>query len=233
MSKLSIYILKLQEGKYYIGKSNNVIKRYQQHVEGTGSSWTRKYKPITLEKTVAQQSAFDEDKFVKEYMSEHGIENVRGGSYVADELTQQQIDSLKAEIWGANDLCNKCGRESHFYKDCYAKSDTEGNIISQPSLSKIDIMKATVESAVTAAVTAAVNAAMKTLLEHENLGQVQKSSQRKVVRKQQQQHQIKALEPTEHEEPAQESQDICFRCGRPGHYSNGCYAKTHISGKEI
>lgn len=231
MSKLSIYILKLQDGKYYVGKSNNVIKRYQQHVEGTGSSWTRKYKPITLEKTVAQQSAFDEDKFVKEYMSEHGIENVRGGSYVADELTQQQIDSLKAEIWGANDLCNKCGRESHFYKDCYAKSDTEGNIISPPALSKIDIMKATVESAVSAAVTAAVTAALKTLLENENL---QRSSPRKVVRKQQQQHQqIKPLEPVEHEEPAQEGQDICFRCGRPGHYSNGCYAKTHISGKEI
>ena len=228
MSKLSIYILKLQEGKYYIGKSNNVIKRYQQHVEGTGSSWTRKYKPITLEKTVAQQSPFDEDKFVKEYMSEHGIENVRGGSYVADELTQQQLDSLKAEIWGANDLCNKCGRESHFYKDCYAKSDTEGNVISPPALSKIDIMKATVESAVTAAVTAAVNAALKTLLEHESL---QKSSQRKVVKKQHQQ--IKALEPATQEEPVQENQDICFRCGRPGHYSNGCYAKTHISGKEI
>jgi hypothetical protein len=221
MSKLSIYILKLQEGKYYVGKSNNVIKRYQQHVEGTGSSWTRKYKPITLEKTVAQQSPFDEDKFVKEYMSEHGIENVRGGSYVAEELSQSQLDALKAEIWGANDLCNKCGRESHFYKDCYAKSDTEGNIISQPTLSKIDIIKSAIESAVSAAVTAAVTAALKTLSEHE-------PTKRKVVKKQ-----PKPVEQPEQEEPVQESQDLCFRCGRSGHYSNTCYAKTHINGKEI
>jgi hypothetical protein len=26
---------------------------------------------------------------------------------------------------------------------------------------------------------------------------------------------------------------VCYRCGRPGHYSNQCYAKTHVDGKSI
>ena len=39
---MNIYILKLEGARYYIGKSDNVIKRYEQHVNGYGSAWTKK-----------------------------------------------------------------------------------------------------------------------------------------------------------------------------------------------
>ena len=45
---MNIYILKLKGGRYYIGKSDNVIKRYEQHVNGYGSAWTKKYKPLGI-----------------------------------------------------------------------------------------------------------------------------------------------------------------------------------------
>ncbi len=125
----NIYILRLEYGKYYIGKSENVINRYNQHINGRGSSWTKKYKPISIEKTITNSSSFDEDKITKEYMSKYGIDNVRGGSYVEMELSDFQKNALKMEIWGAKDLCKKCGRTGHFIKDCYANTDIYGNKI--------------------------------------------------------------------------------------------------------
>jgi predicted GIY-YIG superfamily endonuclease len=44
---LSIYILKLEENKWYVGKTYRKVKeRFQEHLDGKGSSWTKKYKPI-------------------------------------------------------------------------------------------------------------------------------------------------------------------------------------------
>ena len=124
---LSIYILRLQGGKYYIGKTVDVVKRYQEHLSGHGAQWTRKYRPISLERTIPNASPFDEDKYVKEYMAKYGIDKVRGGSYVSEQLDEIQEEALKREIWGAQDKCTRCGHKGHFVKDCYAKIDVDGN----------------------------------------------------------------------------------------------------------
>jgi len=129
MSTTNIYILKLQGGRYYIGKSDNVSKRYEQHLNGSGSSWTKKYKPISVDKIIPNASPFDEDKYTKEYMSKYGMDKVRGGSYVNVELDDFQKQSINTEIWGAKDLCTQCGRAGHFVKDCYATKDVSGNAI--------------------------------------------------------------------------------------------------------
>lgn len=123
----NIYILRLTEGKWYIGKSENVIARYQQHLKGNGACWTKKYTPISLEKTIENASHFDEDKVTKEYMAKYGIQNVRGGSYCAFDLDDYQIEALNREIWGAQNKCVRCGRSGHFEKSCYATTDVDGN----------------------------------------------------------------------------------------------------------
>jgi predicted GIY-YIG superfamily endonuclease len=129
MPTTNIYILKLQGGRYYIGKTDNVSKRYEQHLNGVGSSWTNKYKPISVDKIISNASPFDEDKYTKEYMSKYGMDKVRGGSYVNVELDDFQKHSINTEIWGAKDLCKQCGRAGHFVKDCYATKDVSGNAI--------------------------------------------------------------------------------------------------------
>ena len=43
-----IYILKLQAGKYYVGKTTNPSFRLDKHFNGDGSAWTKKYAPIKL-----------------------------------------------------------------------------------------------------------------------------------------------------------------------------------------
>ena len=129
MSKTTIYVLRLEGGHYYIGKSDNVAARYQQHLNGKGSAWTRKYAPVALVKTIEGASPFDEDKITKEYMLKYGIDKVRGGSYVQLELSQFHMDALTMEIRGATDVCTQCGRAGHFVKDCYATTDVSGNLL--------------------------------------------------------------------------------------------------------
>jgi predicted GIY-YIG superfamily endonuclease len=124
-----IYILKLREGKYYIGKTKNVEKRFNEHITGNGSGWTKKYKPISLIKSVVSTSYFDEDKYVKEYMAKYGIENVRGGTYSNIDLDANCISVLEKELWHSKNLCTRCGRDTHFIKECYAKTDSNDNII--------------------------------------------------------------------------------------------------------
>lgn len=114
----SIYILKLEGGKYYIGKSGNVDRRFADHLAGNGSVWTRKHRAIEIEKVIPNTSPFDEDKYTKEYMGAYGIDNVRGGSYVTIELSEEQKGFLKREIWGAQDLCARCGQSGHFIRQC-------------------------------------------------------------------------------------------------------------------
>jgi len=119
-SGITIYVLKQKLGKYYIGKSTNPEKRIKDHFEGHGCNWTTKYLPISVVSRIENCDSFDEDKIVKMYMSEHGIDNVRGGSYSQIYLTETVKHQLQREIWGAKDLCFLCGGD-HFADMCTSK----------------------------------------------------------------------------------------------------------------
>ena len=122
----NIYILKLQHGKYYVGKTYNIEQRKQQHINGTASTWTKIHPLISVEKIIPNASDFDEDKYTKEYMDKFGIDNVRGGTYVTEELDEVQQYTLQKEIWGAKNLCTQCGRSGHFVKYCKYDKDVNG-----------------------------------------------------------------------------------------------------------
>jgi predicted GIY-YIG superfamily endonuclease len=125
----NVYVLKLQGGNYYVGKSDDVIGRFQEHMSGNGSAWTRKHKPISIVESRDGVSVFEEDKVTKEYMAKYGIDKVRGGSYVMEELSEFHKEALNMEIWTAKDCCTQCGRKGHFVKDCHASTDISGNKI--------------------------------------------------------------------------------------------------------
>ena len=125
----NIYVLRLEGGRYYVGKTDCIKDRVIQHLNGNGSAWTKKYKPLAIDKLLKNVSPFQEDAITKEYMSKYGIDNVRGGSYVQMELDDVQKESLNREIWGAKDSCLQCGMKGHWVKDCYITKEIIRNKI--------------------------------------------------------------------------------------------------------
>jgi predicted GIY-YIG superfamily endonuclease len=123
----NIYVLELEGGRYYVGKSDNPMQRYMEHLEGRGSVWTRQYRPKRVVKILEDVSSFEEDKVTKEYMARYGMDKVRGGAYVTSTLTDEQREVIQREIWASTDCCTTCGRKGHFAANCYALTDINGN----------------------------------------------------------------------------------------------------------
>jgi hypothetical protein len=113
-----IYILKLEEGKYYVGKTNNPHFRLNNHFHYNGSAWTKKYKPIQIIEIIPDCNDYDEDKYTRMYMDKYGINNVRGGSFVSLILDESTINHLTRMSNGTNNKCFKCGKKGHFVKNC-------------------------------------------------------------------------------------------------------------------
>jgi predicted GIY-YIG superfamily endonuclease/ribosomal protein S14 len=113
-----LYVLELQQGKYYVGKTGDITRRLNDHCSGRGSEWTKKYPFTRLLHAETNSDPFDEDKHVKKLMLEKGIENVRGGVYSMIILPEEQIELLTRELRGAQNQCLKCGKPGHMIRDC-------------------------------------------------------------------------------------------------------------------
>ena len=77
----NVYVLRLEGEFFYVGKSEDEIKRYQDHLQGRGPAWTKLHRVLALETVHRGVSPYAEDMVTLEYMSRYGISKVRGGTY--------------------------------------------------------------------------------------------------------------------------------------------------------
>ena len=144
--QMYIYVLRLEDDKYYIGKTINPLTRIEDHMKARGSVWTKKYKPVEIIEILKQQDDYDEDKITFKYMKDKGIDNVRGGSFCQITLNEANIETIKLMIFGASDKCFNCGSDDHFVSKCNKKKRMPGqtNLLSKmPVSKKISYMKNT------------------------------------------------------------------------------------------
>ena len=205
-SMLSIYILSLENGKYYIGKTRDISSRLNSHFEGNGSAWTKKFKP-TMEFTVFDNcDDFDEDKYVKIYMSKYGIENVRGGSYSRVNLTENEKNLLTKEINGCSDKCFICGGK-HFAKKCNDKKSSkisENNVLKNYPITPSELKNA---------ISSGELLPIQRILYGNTYNQYSTQEIEEFLEK--------------------KLKKACSICGRKTHQYLDCYAKIHVNGQKL
>ena len=68
---VTIYVLKLKQNKYYVGKTTNPTYRLDDHFSEGGSVWTQKYKPISIHELRPDRPDTDEQIVTQEYMKKY------------------------------------------------------------------------------------------------------------------------------------------------------------------
>lgn len=219
LKMVSIYVLALAHGKYYVGKSTNVHERIKYHFSGRGCVWTRIHKPYKVIKVVKNCDNFDEDKYTKIYMKEYGIDNVRGGSYCQIEIDDLTKDFLRKEILSSSDSCFYCEERGHYIQKCpNIKRFIEETHVDINNLEDNHIEDNHIED-------------NNNDLDFESESQSQPSIFRGFI--QFIENNGNGTHPTN-----QTSEEIgvilkCHRCRRDGHTRNNCYAKTDNNGAKV
>lgn len=114
-----VYVLKLQNGRYYVGKSKNIPRRIEQHRQGQGSSFVDgDFKRIEPQTPASDDWESWERAETLLLMSIHGVSQVRGWMFTTVELSEQQQQQAFSQMCERFDLCRKCGVAGHFFDRC-------------------------------------------------------------------------------------------------------------------
>jgi len=77
-----VYVLKLEDGCYYVGITRNLNMRMAQHWSGVeGAKWTKLHKPISIVEVIYPATRETENATTQRYMESYGKEFVRGGAW--------------------------------------------------------------------------------------------------------------------------------------------------------
>lgn len=114
----TLYVLQLEQNKYYVGRTNDIDKRLVEHAAGKGAEWTVLYKVVKVVEIIKDCKPQDEDAMTITYMKKYGIENVRGGTFCSIILNNETLKLLTKMINTQESGCYKCGEKGHYANEC-------------------------------------------------------------------------------------------------------------------
>lgn len=233
-----IYVLKLEDGKFYIGSTKkSVDERFIEHCTGRGSAWTRMFEPLQILEEHVAQTKFDEDNKVLEMMEQYGIENVRGGSHSQVELQKEEVEQIEKRLRHADNRCLGCGSYGHFIADCPQKpasrkdprSDSQSRTVVQNPYSK-PLKRTQNTGAAQATPSPPKRQKFSSVVGCSRCGRDN--------------HTFENCYATTHADgtilqtdsnvsrlgysPEERTERVCSRCGRTSHNSNNCFASTDV-----
>ena len=205
----SLYVLQLEDNKWYVGKTTDIKKRFTQHQTGQGSAWTKSYKPVKIVETRRLKDQYDETNTTKDYMKKYGIDNVRGGSYSQVVLPDDVEKVLKQELRGDSDACFKCNLKGHFANKCpntICEKKSPLQEIADRLVKKYRLPKPEEE-------------------EEWGCDYCDRTFKTEFG--------CRVHERSCKPAPSPKKTGTCYRCGRAGHYSPDCYASRHVKGYDL
>ena len=96
----------LQDNKFYISRSSNLIKDIRKHLYASKAKWTTKYPPVDLRELIeipnleTNNLELHKNQIILDYMSKFGWKNVRGGNWNSDndEIIKRLLEKKHPEI---------------------------------------------------------------------------------------------------------------------------------------
>ena len=129
-----IYVLELQGGYVYVGKtSRSISTRLAEHMGGGykkfgGAAFTRLHPPTgkllkRLGNLEGDGDGPERDETLRQ-MRRHGPQKVRGWKYTRKgPLGKEDLQEIEANMREVFDLCRRCGKKGHFTMQCTSKKN--------------------------------------------------------------------------------------------------------------
>lgn len=115
-----IYVLLLEEDRYYVGRTTNILNRIEQHFTGYGAVYTMTYRPIKVIEVTEELSKEDERNKTIEFMEKYGWEKVRGAGWCSLKINKpnfnkkyikpkidKEVNPMEVDIIISNLYCNE------------------------------------------------------------------------------------------------------------------------------
>ena len=116
-----IYVIRCANQKYYVGRTIDVVSRFNAHARGLGSKWCAAHLPLDGIIELHPDAPFQELVITLKIMQRYGIENVRGGPWVTLCLSPSELETI-AEMFRSEGFARKVvldldGPKAPFEKD--------------------------------------------------------------------------------------------------------------------
>ena len=123
-SQAGVYVLRLEDGSYYVGESTNKDARVAQHRAGQGASFTAALGATAVrEEPLTKDCGGDLEAWERaetlERMHKHGIVKVRGWIFTTPVMSPDQHEEAFRQVCSRKKLCATCGSYGHFASTCY------------------------------------------------------------------------------------------------------------------